>query len=89
VEDRIAAAAIAMVVQLKTVTTNDMFSKYVLFKKSPTSKGKGMGKGKEGKGGEEGKDDLHLTLFLGPAIRLFCSCASRLEQLALRFEIRL
>ena len=51
-EDRIAAAAIAMVVQLKTVTTNDMFSKYVLFKKSPTSKGKARewekGRGREG-----------------------------------------
>jgi len=47
----------------------------------PTSKegGKGRGKGKEGDGKEErkkgrrgkggkGKDDLHPTLFLGPAI---------------------
>jgi len=43
-------------------------------------KGKGMGKGKEGDGkgkgrkgrggeGGKGKDDLHPTLFLGPALR--------------------
>ena len=48
-------------VKQKTVTTNDMFSKYVLFKKSPTSKGKGMGKGKEGKGrgGRKGRLASH------------------------------
>ena len=45
----------------------------------PTSKGRGKGRGgreaegkerREGRGGEEGKgrDDLHPTLFLGPAV---------------------